>query len=131
MKELSIIKLCKRCNNSKKLDDFYRRRKGSDTSPYCKPCMKEQALSRQRKLKLDAIKYKGGKCQICDYAKCTSALEFHHRRPIDKSFSVSRANKTTFAKIQTELDKCDLLCANCHRETECAGRCSFCDALSC
>lgn len=69
--------------------------------------------------KLDLVLLKGSKCQRCGYDKCLEALEFHHRNPKDKKFALSREYlwKTSWDKILEEVDKCDLMCANCHRET--------------
>ena len=61
-----------------------------------------------------AIAYKGGKCSRCGYDKCRGALEFHHRDPTVKEDRGLRL--VNWGRLQTELDKCDLLCANCHRE---------------
>ena len=67
--------------------------------------------------KLQAIEYKGGKCEICNYNKCSKALEFHHKDHQEKDFSISQSKKYyTWEKIKKELDKCILVCANCHRE---------------
>ncbi len=52
----------------------------------------------------------------CGYNKCLSALEFHHIDPLKKDFNISQFRTTSFESIKKELDKCDLLCANCHRE---------------
>ena len=70
--------------------------------------------------KILAINYKGGKCQRCGYDRCIAALEFHHRNPEDKKRGVdSRAlSNCKWETAKKELDKCDLLCANCHREVE-------------
>lgn len=73
------------------------------------------ASESRRKLKLKAIKYLGGKCIKCGYNKCVDALDFHHRSPIDKDFSISGSVRK-WEIIKAELDKCDLLCSNCHRE---------------
>jgi hypothetical protein len=75
---------------------------------------KERALSR----KLELIKLKGGKCEKCGYDKNISALEFHHLDPNAKKFNLDSRNlsNTTRDKILEELDKCILVCANCHRE---------------
>jgi hypothetical protein len=62
-----------------------------------------------------AIQYLGGKCQICGYAACPEALNFHHVRPRDKLFEISR-RASSFQAIQKELDKCELLCCRCHCE---------------
>ena len=52
-----------------------------------------------------------------DCGLITSKVEvydFHHRDPSQKDFSISK-NAKSFEKCKQELDKCDLLCANCHR----------------
>jgi hypothetical protein len=63
---------------------------------------------------------KGGKCQVCGYCKCLQALEFHHRDSLTKKFKLSGINLTkyTWAEILIEVEKCDLLCSNCHAERE-------------
>lgn len=115
-----MTKWCHRCRQDVPVDNYYRRRGGTGTSPYCIPCMKDQALVRQRALKLQAIRYKGAKCQRCGYDRCVGALEFHHRDPSGKDFSLGHTKNTNFEKVRAELDKCDLLCANCHREIHAA-----------
>lgn len=72
---------------------------------------------RRKKIKLMAIKYKGGACKKCGYSKCVDALEFHHVDELIKEFGIGRNGYcTSWEKLKVELDKCDLLCANCHRE---------------
>jgi hypothetical protein len=73
-----------------------------------------EASQRRQALKQRAIDYKGGKCQICGYSKCSAAMVFHHPNPWEKDFSI--ATKASWDAIAEELDKCDLLCANCHAE---------------
>lgn len=74
---------------------------------------------RRRKIKQLAIEYKGGKCQICKYNKCVGALELHHVNKSEKRFGIGDKGYTRSWKVvQQELDKCVLLCANCHREIE-------------
>ena len=65
-----------------------------------------------------AIEYKGKKCEICGYSRCQEALDFHHLNPKEKDFSISDRNLPTsdWPRIKNELDKCILVCANCHRE---------------
>lgn len=63
-----------------------------------------------------AVEYKGGKCEKCGYDKCISALEFHHLDPTQKDFNPSINMNMAWDKIQNEIDKCILVCANCHRE---------------
>lgn len=75
-----------------------------------------KAVSKRRKaIKAKAIEYKGGRCSICGYAKCPDALEFHHEG--NKDFGLSSDGLTrSWDKTRQELDKCILVCANCHRE---------------
>ena len=72
----------------------------------------------RQRLKEKAIEYKGGKCQHnnCGYNKCNRALEFHHLDPNEKDFGISSYTTLSWDKIKKELDKCILVCANCHRE---------------
>lgn len=72
----------------------------------------------RRNTKQKLILCMGSKCQICDYNKSQNALEFHHIDPIEKDFTLSsiRANPQNWNTIRKELQKCILLCSNCHRE---------------
>ena len=73
----------------------------------------------RRRTKLKAVEYKGGKCIRCGYNKNVAALDFHHRDPSTKSFGIANSgNCIAWELVQIELDKCDLVCANCHREIE-------------
>jgi 5-methylcytosine-specific restriction endonuclease McrA len=62
------------------------------------------------------IEYKGGKCEKCGYDKYDGALEFHHLDPSKKDFAISKKKARYIDKLKPELDKCILLCSNCHRE---------------
>ncbi len=94
---------------------------------YCYECSPEQKYgtnnyqwTKQRAIKKQLIEYKGGKCEICGYNKCQGALQFHHLNPEDKSFTISKTNlnlnKYTIEELKKEVDKCILICANCHAE---------------
>jgi len=84
---------------------------------YCRKCQVDDVNRRRRKLKVLAIQYLGGQCQICKYSKCIDALEFHHTDPNEKEFGISAKGYTrSWEKVKQELDKCTLLCANCHAE---------------
>lgn len=64
-----------------------------------------------------AIAYKGGSCQCCNYNRYVGALEFHHLNPDEKDFGIaSRGYTRSWERNKAELDKCVLVCANCHRE---------------
>lgn len=66
-------------------------------------------------IKQRLVDYKGGKCQICGYDRCINALEFHHVNPEEKDFTISGGTKS-FDTLKPEIDKCILVCSNCHRE---------------
>lgn len=74
-----------------------------------------RAARRRKELRERALAYKGGQCRICGYKKCANALEFHHVETLTKEFSISE-RMTSWDAIKRELDKCELLCAVCHRE---------------
>jgi predicted HNH restriction endonuclease len=76
---------------------------------------KQLAYVRRKALQERAINHLGGKCRICGYDKCVVALEFHHTSPQGKDFSIS-SGLTSWARVLPELEKCVLLCSNCHRE---------------
>lgn len=64
-----------------------------------------------------ALEYKGNKCCVCGYNKCVDALDFHHLDPSQKEFQLSDRNLSNdWRLVRPELDKCVLLCSNCHRE---------------
>lgn len=73
--------------------------------------------NRRRKIKQMAVEYLGGSCERCGYKKCIGALDFHHKNKNEKSFLISgKGSCIAWVKIKNELDKCMLVCANCHRE---------------
>lgn len=110
-------RVCPKCKVKKDLTMFYCRRGKPGTSTYCKPCTITQTKDRQKAFKRLCVEYKGGKCSSCGYFKCIGALEFHHTDPSKKEFTISRRKGFSLNQaVKDELDKCTLLCANCHRE---------------
>lgn len=73
---------------------------------------------RALKRKLEFVNIKGGKCSKCNYNKNLSALEFHYRDSSLKEFGLDfrKLSNTKIEVLTLELDKCDLLCSNCHKE---------------
>jgi hypothetical protein len=68
---------------------------------------KEGYASRQRFLR--AVKWTAG-CADCGYDSNVHALQFDHIGP--KNFKVAAGN--SFKMIVSELEKCEVRCANCH-----------------
>jgi len=56
----------------------------------------------------------GGKCIKCAYDTCHGALHVHHLDSSQKEFNISGSHARSWISLQKELDKCVLLCANCH-----------------
>lgn len=83
---------------------------------WCKRCNNRISYERQLSQKKRAVEYKGGKCCICTYSKYSGALDFHHLDPTEKEFSISDLRTYTWEKLKKELDKCILVCRNCHAE---------------
>jgi hypothetical protein len=73
---------------------------------------------RSLRRKIELIDLKGGKCEVCGYNKNLAALQFHHLDPTKKvmKLDMRTLGNTNMDKIMLELDKCVLLCANCHSE---------------
>lgn len=106
--------LIKKCKNHGDTEYVLR----SDGAYRCRKCSMDAVIKRRKILKQKAIDYKGGKCEVCGYNKCSQALEFHHLDPSNKDFGISSHGFTrSWEKIKTEIEKCVLLCSNCHAET--------------
>lgn len=78
----------------------------------------EAQQARGLRRKVEAIKGKGGACMVCGYARNYAALCFHHRDESTKSFPLTArefANNRA-ESLAAEVEKCDLLCHNCHME---------------
>lgn len=73
------------------------------------------SILRQRAKEIGAERL-GGKCKRCGNSKLY-LLDFHHRNPSEKEGELSDFSRDyNIETFLTELEKCDLLCANCHRE---------------
>lgn len=135
MQNQSTHKECTRCGEWKHLSEYHKHKGGRlGLAASCKVCSKLKLLDerkknpersrkwardRQRNLKQLALKYKGSKCSVCGYHKCFAALEFHHMNPLKKDFKISQrgfCRKNLTDKVKVELDKCIVVCSNCHRE---------------
>lgn len=78
----------------------------------------EAQQKRGRDRKLELIRMKGGRCEMCGYHGNFAALEFHHEQPGKKIFQLdlrSLSNRK-WDSIVAEAGKCKLVCSNCHSE---------------
>lgn len=113
------MKKCTKCLTEKSESEYYFKGKKSDgkLASECKACFNKRMMVRYEERAAFIVGLKGGKCRLCGYDKCIAALEFHHTDPTQKEFQISKRWSMTDERIKSEIDKCVLLCSNCHRET--------------
>lgn len=111
-------KQCSICGLEKPLADFAFRNKTKGTyRANCRKCQSTYASKRYHSNKEILDKTKEGKCCIrCGYSECIEALDYHHIDPTTKKDTVARLLTHYNANDGLEeIEKCILLCANCHR----------------
>jgi len=84
----------------------------------CSTCRTRKNRVNQRK---KGLLYCGNKCNKCGHEDL-DVLTFHHKNQSDKSFNLSRNWQKPWKELQKELDKCELLCANCHMKLHKKGK---------
>ncbi len=101
------METCNTCNK----DFTYKQ--GHNSHSKCAPCVIRETRHKRKQKLLDL---KGGKCERCGYEKCRSALTFHHIDPLTKSFTIGGNHTRKWKTLVEEIEKCILVCANCHAE---------------
>lgn len=113
------MKTCIDCKINKPINDFYPSKNHRyGVMCYCKLCFNKRCQTRWVNRKLKAISYKGDQCVDCNLQLKNShyaVFEFHHLDPSLKDYDWSKLRLLSWHHIIKELDKCVLLCANCHR----------------
>lgn len=84
----------------------------------CKRCVGEAVTRRKQKVKQLLVEEAGGCCAVCGYDRCIINLTFHHVDPAQKSFGLGMHTTKALATYREEIQKCVLVCANCHGEIE-------------
>lgn len=100
--------ICKACN-----EDCIQDSRHMPVTGICTKCYQNY---RKYQMKDIAIAYAGGRCVHCGYNKSVASLCFHHTNPIDKDFNIGQKYNLKWERIKDEIDKCILLCHNCHNE---------------
>lgn len=103
--------VCTTCGGEFTKDNY------SGHNKQCNQCIAKHVREYYRSIKLECVNYLGGKCEKCNYSTSQCAMDFHHRDPGEKDFQISKHLKKFGNSHKKELDKCMLLCSNCHRET--------------
>lgn len=111
------MKICKKCGKEKDINEFAKN--GKSTRCYCKICEATRARENYQKTQ-EYVRTLKTKCQICGYDKNPAALEFHHPDN-NKDTEIAKLTARSWSaplkiKIDNEISKCIILCANCHRE---------------
>lgn len=85
----------------------------------CHLCIKEKSIVSFNKRKVEIrnkiLDYKPRICSICYFKEIPAAIEYHHIEEEKKLFRISQAYSYSWEQIKLELDKCQTLCAICHR----------------
>lgn len=128
-------KICCSCKIPKPVEEFGKHSKNSDgLQNKCKSCKREYDNEYHKNRTLEKKQYKYNKqvdriniarnyvfdyfkdksCSVCGENRIPT-LDFHHLR--DKEFNISDGISGGFSleRIKKEIDKCDVLCSNCHR----------------
>lgn len=120
----SLHPYCNQCG-----EKLIQRASGGKSKKICDECKKEfikigysrnglNGLQKRLRRKAHIIKELGGKCSVCGYHKNIAALEFHHKNKDTKNFGLTgkNLNEKEFIQVKKELEKCIILCGNCHAE---------------
>ncbi len=125
----SIEVICKECDKPFMVEkSVYKTGRGIYCSYDCRLKAEYKSVEQQKERRANTLRkrreeikkiyfnYKKDlKCKICDF-KDYRALEFHHRDPSTKEYSISYmvTQAFTWETILKEISKCDVLCSNCH-----------------
>ena len=124
-------KVCTKCNEERPLDCFHKNKSNPDGLSYhCKACTylrssewhtknkqkrNKQLSERSRQRKREAVEAFGNKCHDCGKGFPDCCFDFHHLDSDSKDLNPSAVLRLSKERRETELEKCVLLCANCHR----------------
>lgn len=124
-------KQCPQCKEVLLRENFHISRSEHDGfSAYCKKCsvlrdaiayqkLKDKLRDSRYTLKQECVNLLGGKCSRCGYSEFLAGLDFHHLsdKDIDVAKLIARSARGTqyqLEKLFNEIEKCILLCRNCH-----------------
>lgn len=104
----SSTKICVTCNQEYDKSLFYK--KGAS----CKKCFNAKMIKKDKDVKLELVNLFGNKCNCCNKSFNQYVYQFHHIDPSEKDFEISKLRSHTIKNVLPELQKCEMLCANCH-----------------
>lgn len=114
-------KYCSSCKQILDITMFYKVKHGvkfgtKRLRSWCITCNKKYVNRSTRNYKKEIVDFMGGKCCKCGYDKCIHALDIHHLDPLQKDPKFKQLRNILSDDLKKELEKCILVCANCHRE---------------
>lgn len=117
------MKMCSICGETKELDKFqsngFQPNGKKKYKPNCSSCTNAARYKDRMEKISKALDQLGMRlqCELCGYKKNSAALHFHHIDPKEKEFRVSEVrSSTSYERLYNEIEKCVVLCANCHAE---------------
>ena len=109
-------KRCRECQNIKPFEEFYAKSEWGRYYAVCSSCNKVISKKRRDEFNKWCVEYKGGTCIVCGYNRCLRSLDFHHLDENQKDYGIAAIWKKSKEEVIKELDKCVLVCKNCHGE---------------
>ncbi|MCK4500970.1 hypothetical protein KAU11_10775 [Candidatus Babeliales bacterium] len=121
------MKKCPTCSLTKEDTEFYKdSRAKTGLASACKPCHLKLSKKFGKVMRIKWQEYIDDilkpECTKCGYSKCKRALDYHHLDSTEKSFGIAQFvwkrgfTENNKEQMLKELDKCIVLCSNCHRE---------------
>lgn len=113
---MHTTKTCSCCMTEKPIQNFYKHKtKNNILYSICDTCSIQKRTNARHIFKQMCIEYLGTKCQVCGFVGHQASMGFHHIDPTQKEFNISHSKASTLTDtVKKELDKCMLLCLNCH-----------------
>lgn len=122
------MKICNRCFIEKSLDQFHKN--GKHLRSECKTCGQvansAKVVKWRQQAKEKLVKHFGSKCVDCQYEGPPFMFDFDHRDHESKLMGIGGSTRS-YDKLLAEAEKCDLVCANCHRFRTHLQRCLGCE----
>jgi hypothetical protein len=119
-------KQCCICKKVLPAESFHKRTQNTTgLASMCKSCSVEYKREERKEFKLLCLEHSDTKCAVCGYDEHWAVLQFHHRNPEEKCFEIGRYKESKTKggiippDLQAELDKCMVVCANCHSIIHC------------
>lgn len=106
--------LCNFCNSKY----TYKTSSGKSRN-FCPSCQERRKRYRKR---MWIVKNQGNKCKNCGWSGCYRAFNFHHTD--DKNINLT--GRKSYKQLYEEAQKCELLCASCHKASHCKNNNNFC-----